>query len=172
MEERQGQVAFAAYKRGGEVSKLQDAERWYVKAIADRRAIRTADPGRSFYKLDLAVVLVQFGEVAMEAGEDEKAERSLREAFLLLDDLTSSNEAQPIWLREVAKVHAALANLYQQRGNLADAQAEIQRAIALIRALREKFPDIVQYRQDEEYLAGKQNELAKLAQEVPERPQP
>ncbi|WEJ12344.1 toll/interleukin-1 receptor domain-containing protein [Sinorhizobium prairiense] len=172
LEERQGQIAFATYKHGGDTRKLEDSARWYAKAIADRRVILKADAERSFYKLDLAVVLVQFGEVAMETREYEQAERSLREALLMSNDLISSNEAQPIWLREVATVHAALAKLYQKRENFADALAEIQRAIALIRDLRRKFPDIVQYRRDEEYLVGKQSELAKLAPEVPEWPQP
>ncbi|WP_081159825.1 toll/interleukin-1 receptor domain-containing protein [Ensifer aridi] len=162
LEERQGQIALAAYKRGGHASKLVDSARWYANAISDRRAILKADPGRSFYKLDLAVVLVQFGEVAMERRENQVAERSLREALLLLEDLTSSNEAQPIWLREVAKVRAALANLHQQQGSIADAQTEIQRAIEIIRNLRGKFPDILQYRMDEEYLIYKRGELTSL----------
>lgn len=162
LEERQGQVAFAAYKRGGDESKLEDSARWYVKAIADRRDILRADSGRSFYKLDLAVVLLQFGEVAMERREGEEAERSLREALLLLEELTSSEDAQPIWLREVAKVHSSLANLYQQQGNITGAQAEIKIAIELIRDLRARFPDIVQYRQDEEYLVSKHNEFTSL----------
>ncbi|WP_246732097.1 toll/interleukin-1 receptor domain-containing protein [Rhizobium laguerreae] len=162
LEERQGQVAFATYKRGGGTSKLEDSARWYAKAIADRRAMLKGDPERSFYKLDLGVILIQFGEVAMARRESEKAERSLREALLLLDELTSSKEAQPIWLREVAKVHSTLANLYQQQGRITDARAEIQAAIDLVRKLREMFPDIAQYRQDEEYLIGKQIDLSKL----------
>ncbi|MFD2346956.1 toll/interleukin-1 receptor domain-containing protein [Sinorhizobium terangae] len=172
LEERRGQIAFASYKRGGDTRILEDSARWYAKAIADRRVILKADAERSFYKLDLAVVLIQFGEVAVERRESDSAERSLREALLLLEELTSGNEAQPIWLRETAKVHSALANLFQQRGDIVSAQAEIQRAIALIHDLRGKFPDIVQYRRDEEYLVGKQSELAKLAPEVPEWPQP
>jgi tetratricopeptide (TPR) repeat protein len=162
LEERRGQIAFATYKRGGDTRILEDSARWYAKAIADRRVILKADAERSFYKLDLAVVLVQFGEVAMERRESDTAERSLREALLLLEELTSGNEAQPIWLRETAKVHSALANLFQQRGNIAGAQAEIQLAITLIRDLRGKFPDIVQYRQDEEYLLAKREELTSL----------
>lgn len=162
LEERRGQIAFATYKRGGDTRILEDSARWYAKAIADRRVILKADAERSFYKLDLAVVLVQFGEVAMERRESDSAERSLREALLLLKELTSGNEAQPIWLRETAKVHSALANLFQQRGNIAGAQAEIQLAITLIRDLRGKFPDIVQYRQDEEYLLAKREELTSL----------
>ncbi|MDW9854092.1 TIR domain-containing protein [Sinorhizobium meliloti] len=162
LEERRGQIAFATYKRGGDTRILEDSARWYAKAIADRRVILKADAERSFYKLDLAVVLVQFGEVAMERRESDSAERSLREALLLLEELTSGNEAQPIWLRETAKVHSALANLFQQRGNIAGAQAEIQLAITLIRDLRGKFPDIVQYRQDEEYLLAKREELTSL----------
>ncbi|MDX0574267.1 TIR domain-containing protein [Sinorhizobium medicae] len=159
LEERQGQVAFAAYKRGGEVSRLKDAEHWYAKAIADRRAILKEGPGRSFHKLDLAVVLVQYGEVAIESRASEKAERSLREALFLLEELTSGNEAQPIWLREIAKVRSALANLFQQQGNIAGAQAEIQLATAIIGELRQKFPGIAQYRRDEEYLINKRDEL-------------
>ncbi|MDX0852719.1 TIR domain-containing protein [Sinorhizobium medicae] len=162
LEERQGQVAFAAYKRGGEVSRLKDAEHWYAKAIADRRAILKEGPGRSFHKLDLAVVLAQHGEVAIESRESEKAERSLREALFLLEELTSGKEAQPIWLREIAKVRSALANLFQQQGNIAGAQAEIQLATAIIGELREKFPDIAQYRRDEEYLINKRDELTGL----------
>ncbi|MDK1388855.1 toll/interleukin-1 receptor domain-containing protein [Sinorhizobium sp. 8-89] len=162
LEERQGQIAFATYKRGGDTRKLEDSARWYAKAIADRRVILKVDAERSFYKLDLAVALVQFGEVAMERRESDSAERSLREALLLLEELTSRNEAQPIWLREIAKVHSALANLFQQRGNIGGAQEEIQLAIALIRDLRAKFPDIVQYQQDEEYLLAKRDELTSL----------
>ncbi|WP_077967412.1 toll/interleukin-1 receptor domain-containing protein [Ensifer adhaerens] len=164
LEERRGQVAFAAYKRGGDTNKLADSARWYAKAIANRRAILNEDPDRSFHKLDLAVVLFQFGEVALERRESEKAERSLREALLRFDELTSSNEVQPIWLREVANVHSMLAKLYQQQGNTGKAQAENLMAIRLIRSLRERFPDIVQYRQDEEYLSRRQIELAKLPQ--------
>ncbi|WP_234706827.1 toll/interleukin-1 receptor domain-containing protein [Ensifer aridi] len=162
LEERQGQIAFATSKLVGDPGKLEDAARWYAKAIADRRAILKADPGRSFYKLDLAVALIQFGEVAMERREHENAERSLREALLLLDELTKSNEPQPVWSREVAKVHASLANLYQQQGKIPSAQAEIRTAIELVRDLRGRFPEIVQYRQDEEYLMAKQDELTSL----------
>ncbi|WP_179875664.1 toll/interleukin-1 receptor domain-containing protein [Sinorhizobium sp. BJ1] len=162
LEERQGQVAFASYKRGGDASKLEDSARWYAKAIADRRAILKADPGRSFYKLDLAVALVQFGEVARERRESEGAERSLREGLSLLEELTSREDAQPIWLREIAKVHSALGDLYQQQGNVASAQAEIRTAIGVMRSLRERFPGIAQYMQDEEYLLAKEHEFAKL----------
>lgn len=160
LEERRGQVAFAAYKRSGDASKLGDSALWYAKSIADRRTTLKADPARSFYKLDLAVVLVQFGEVAIERRTNSEAERSLQEALSLLEELTRREDAQPIWLREVAKIHSTLANLYQQQGNLAGAQAEVRKAIELIRVLRDRFPDVVQYRTDEEYLVEKQSELA------------
>ncbi|WP_104664923.1 toll/interleukin-1 receptor domain-containing protein [Ensifer adhaerens] len=162
LEERQGQIAFAAYKRGGDTSKLEESSRWYAKALMGRRTIFKKDPERSFYKLDLAVVLIQFGEVATEGRENETAERSFREALLLLEEMTNNNEVPPIWLREIAKVHSALANLYQRQGNIADGEAEVRTAIELIRGLRERFPDIGQYMRDEEDLLAKQNELAKL----------
>ncbi len=164
LEERQGQIAFAAYKRGGDASKLKDSEYWYTKAIADRRTLLKEDPGRSFYKLDLAVVLIQMGEVATEKREGDKAERSLREALLFLEELTSGEQAQPIWFRETAKVHATLANLYQQQGNITGANSEVEMAIGLIRKLRDAFPHIEQYARDESYLIAKLDELAKLLQ--------
>jgi tetratricopeptide (TPR) repeat protein len=163
LEERMGQVAYAAYKRGGDTLKLEDSKRRYDKAIGDRRAILKADPENSIYKLDLAVGLIQLGEVAMHMpGRSNTAESSLKEALQLLEELTNAKDAQTIWLREIAKVRSTLADLYQRTGRIPDARAENQAALDVIRDLRKLHPDIAQYQQDEAYLIAKQSELARL----------
>ncbi|WP_181172236.1 toll/interleukin-1 receptor domain-containing protein [Mesorhizobium sp. B2-2-3] len=165
IEERIGQVAFAIFKRGGDTLKLEDSERWYDKAIGDRRAILKEDPGSSIYKLDLAVGLIQLGEVAIQMpGRIDEAENSLKEALDLLKDLVKAKDALTIWRREIANAHYALANLYQRRGSASEARSEIQSALEVIRDLRKLYPDLAQYKQDEADLIAKKEELAKLQQ--------
>lgn len=163
LEERKGQVAFAIYKRGGDPLRLEDSERWYDKAISDRRDILKEDPGSSIYKLDLAVGLIQLGEVAMEIpGRSDKAESSLMEALQLLQSLTEAQDSLTAWQREIVKVRFALANLYRSRGRIQEARAEIKLGLDIIRKLREMYPDLAQYKQDEADLIAKENELVNL----------
>ncbi|WP_292427920.1 toll/interleukin-1 receptor domain-containing protein [Mesorhizobium sp.] len=162
VEERMGQVAFATYKRGGDTLKLEESERWYDKAIGDRRVVLKEDPGSSIHKLDLAVGLIQLGEVATEIpSRNGNAESSLKEALNLLKELVGAKDALTIWRREIAKAHYALANLYQRRGSASAALSEIQSALEVIRDLRKLYPDLAQYKQDEADLVAKTEELAK-----------
>lgn len=165
LEERTGQIAFAAYRRGGDTLKLEDSERWYDKAVGDRRDILKEDSGNSIYKLDLAVGLIQLGEVAGEInGQSDKAERSLKEALQLLRELTKARDAPTIWRREIAKAHYALANLYQSLGRTSEARSEIASALQVIRELRNMYPDLAQYKQDEADLIAKEEGFAKAQQ--------
>ncbi|MDK1376580.1 MULTISPECIES: toll/interleukin-1 receptor domain-containing protein [unclassified Sinorhizobium] len=160
LEERLGQIAFADYKQTGHLPRLRDSERWYDKAVGERRGILAGDPMSTIYQLDLAIALIQLGEVAIEVPAlNDKAEAVLKEALQLLETLTKGDHAPTIWLREIAKTRSALANLYERKGRISDARSEIQAALDGIHHLREKHPNNLQYREDEADLTARKIEL-------------
>lgn len=166
LEERMGQVAFAIYKIDGDSRQLESSLTWYGKALGDRRVILKRAPGNRIGKLDLAVALIQTGEAQAELPNgSDAALRLLEEALGILEELTSADDAQTIWFRELGKARAALADVYVRKGEIAKAQLQIQMAMEIIRRLRDLFPKITQYQQDELYLNAKSNELSRISQQ-------
>lgn len=173
LEERMGQVAFAIYKIDGDIRHLQSSLAWYAKALGDRRAILKRAPGSRIGKLDLAVALIQTGEAQAELPNgSDAALRLLEEALGILEELTRAEDAQTIWLRELGKARAALADVYVRKGDIVKAQLQIQMAMDIIRRLRDLFPKISQYQQDELFLIAKSKELSRIRQQGKPGPSP
>jgi tetratricopeptide (TPR) repeat protein len=106
---------------------------------------RAGDPAVRF---EAGIAYRRVGDIQLLLGQHRAAEKAYGQAANLLGQLHSETPRQPIYGRELGRVHYGSARLLTELGRKDDAEAANGRARKLLEVLVKDNPDQADYRQD------------------------
>jgi serine/threonine protein kinase len=110
------------------------------RALALAEALRTDDASSPRYPVLAAHIQSKLGAVLHQQGRPEETEETYRQAIELLKPLARQARPNSGDVFELARARDALANLYRERGRLADARGVLEESIAELQKLRKADP--------------------------------
>ena len=166
MQERMGQLRMAQAQAAATLLErtglFSQASEMLERLVATReQARRNGGSDGKIQAYHLAVALLTLGEVQTNLpGREDEGLGLLARAQALLEDLTQEVDPRLEWYRTLAAVHVKRASHHMQSpdGNR-PAIAELERALAIIRDLRQREPDNQRFPQDQAEL---EQQVAKL----------
>jgi tetratricopeptide (TPR) repeat protein len=154
-------VAFARYKVAEVLegqSKFDDALAGYRDSIAIRSRLAAADPNDTDVQYYLAMSYRNVGRTLKAQRKLDDAERAYRDSLVILDRLLAKNRSS-LWQHDLAMDHASLASIWEVRGRMLEALAELTQAHAMLTAVVAAAPSEVRWKRD---LTSLQEQLARL----------
>jgi len=112
----------------------------------DRLEQSPNSPGGPRLRHKLAVTLNHLAVATQELGDVTEAERMLRRALDLNQEVLASAPTEPDYRESLANGQGNLGQLVQRRGSFNEAEACHRRAIELYRSLADEFPMMPTYR--------------------------
>lgn len=123
------------------LGRTEEAEAQYLEALAVLEELVGETPGHPFLRRELAYILCNLGLL-------QGSEVNLLRAHSILKDLAARFSDQPLFLAVPADSHEIRGVLYRERGEHADAERALRKALVLREALMEQFPDRPDFRSD------------------------
>jgi tetratricopeptide (TPR) repeat protein len=154
-------VAFAHYKVAEVLerqSKLDDALKAYHDSIAIRRRLAARDPNDTNVQYYLSMSYRNVGRALHAQGKLDDAEMAYREKLAILERLLAKDK-NSLWQHDLAMGHSDLASIWEARGRLSEALAELTRAHDMLTAVVATAPAEVRWKRD---LTSLEEQIARL----------
>jgi tetratricopeptide (TPR) repeat protein len=154
-------LAFAHYKVAEVLegqSAFDDALKAYDNSIAIRRRLAAADPTDTDVQYYLSMSYRNVGRALQAQGKLDDAERAYREKQAILERLLAKRQ-NSLWQHDLAMGHANLASIWEARGRLSEALAELTRAHDMLTAVVAAAPAEVRWKRN---LTTLEEQIARL----------
>jgi tetratricopeptide (TPR) repeat protein len=128
------------------LGRLEEAEVFYLAAIAQSEEVATAFPAAPEYRLGLATLRNDLAALYQRMARFTDAERFHRAALDARAKLAADFPEQPYYQLELAAGQVYLGSLFQDTGRAREAEAAYREAIAITQKLATDFPSLSDYR--------------------------
>jgi tetratricopeptide (TPR) repeat protein/predicted Ser/Thr protein kinase len=161
-----------AYRNVGDIQKMlgqyAEARQAYEQAITLFTQLANGFGNNLSHQRDLAASQFALGSLALRfQGQPQAAEKPLREAVALQEQLAADASHKPTHQQALARTHNELGEVLKQTNRAAEAEPAYRAAIQIQAQLVEEQPDEPEYRSD---LAGSYNDLGVLLRSLSLRP--
>lgn len=128
--------------------KLDDAEKAILRAIGITKRLRDANPTDGQIAASLGNRLVRFVEFLSYCGRRPESLKVSEEAVEIFDRLSQENPHVVAHRRAAANARIAVAFNLLEMNRFDDARAQLDKAVAQLQLLIQKYPDVIDFRID------------------------